>query len=145
LSSFVSVVVGADTLEIGIPGEEATGLVEKGRGRWGMDSGGCYTFGMAPQVFIDPDQLREFCRRWQVKELSLFGSVLREDFRLDSDVDVLVGFAPEAPWSLWDLSAMRSELEGMLGRKVDLVEKRGLRNPFLRHAVLTNRRVLYAA
>lgn len=100
---------------------------------------------MDPQVSIDPEQLGEFCRRWQVKELSLFGSVLREDFRLDSDVDVLVGFAPGAPWSLWDLSAMRSELEGMLGRKVDLLEKRGLRNPFLRHAVLPSRRILYAA
>jgi predicted nucleotidyltransferase len=100
---------------------------------------------MNPQVAIDPDRLREFCRRWQVKEFSLFGSVLREDFRLDSDIDVLVGFAPAAPWSLWDLSVMRAELERLLGRKVDLLEKKGLRNPFLRHAVLTSRRILYAA
>ena len=100
---------------------------------------------MSPQVAIDPDRLRDLCRRWKVTELSLFGSVLREDFRNDSDVDVLIGFAPDAPWSLWDLSALRDELESMLGRRVDLLEKKGLRNPFLRHAVLTSRQILYAA
>lgn len=100
---------------------------------------------MTPQVAIDLDRLGELCRRWKVTELSLFGSVLREDFRHDSDVDVLVGFAPDASWSLWDLATLRDELESLLGRKVDLLEKKGLRKPFLRHSVLTSRQVLYAA
>lgn len=71
--------------------------------------------------------------------------MLRDDFRPDSDVDVLVSFEPDAPWSLWDLSRMREELEEIFGRGVDLVEKKGLRNPFLRHSVLTTRQVVYAA
>lgn len=77
--------------------------------------------------------------------MALFGSVLRDDFGPDSDIDVLVSFEPGAPWSLWDLSRMRDELEEIFGRSVDLVEKKGLRNPFLRHAVLTTRQVVYAA
>ena len=97
------------------------------------------------QVAVDPRRIGDFCRRWRVTELALFGSVLREDFRPDSDVDVLVNFEAGAPWSLWDLSRMREELEEIFGRGVDLVEKKGLRNPFLRHAVLTTRQVVYAA
>lgn len=96
-------------------------------------------------VPVDSSRIADFCRRWRVSELSLFGSVLRDDFGPGSDVDVLVSFEPGAPWSLWDLSRMREELEAIFGRGVDLVEKKGLRNPFLRHAVLTSRQVVYAA
>jgi predicted nucleotidyltransferase len=94
---------------------------------------------------VDLRRISGFCRRWRITELALFGSVLRDDFRPDSDVDVLVSFEPDAPWSLWDLSRMREELEEIFGRGVDLVEKKGLRNPFLRHSVLTTRQVVYAA
>jgi len=94
---------------------------------------------------IDSGQIADFCRRWKVTELALFGSVLREDFRPDSDVDVLVTFEPGAPWTLWDLSRMRIELEAIFGREVDLVEKKALRNPFRRQAILANQRVVYAA
>jgi predicted nucleotidyltransferase len=97
------------------------------------------------QVAVDPHRIGDFCRRWRVTELALFGSVIREDFRPDSDVDVLVSFEPDAPWSLWDLSRMREELEEIFGRGVDLVEKKGLRNPFFRYAILTTRQVVYAA
>jgi uncharacterized protein len=94
---------------------------------------------------IDRDRIADFCRRWKVIELALFGSVLRDDFHPDSDVDVLVSFEPGAPWTLWDLSAMRQELEQIFGREVDLVEKKGLRNPFRRRAILSSQRLLYAA
>jgi uncharacterized protein len=94
---------------------------------------------------IDSHQIADFCRRWKITELALFGSVLREDFRPDSDVDVLVTFEPGAPWTLWDLSRMRIELEAIFGREVDLVEKKALRNPFRRQAILANQRVVYAA
>lgn len=87
----------------------------------------------------------EFCRKWQITELALFGSVLRPDFRPDSDVDVLVTFDEDAPWSLWDLNAMADDLRRLLGRDVDMVSKRGLKNPFRRHEILTTRRVIYAA
>lgn len=100
---------------------------------------------MATRPTVDPAQIADFCRRWRVTELALFGSVLREDFRPDSDVDVLVTFEPGAPWTLWDLSRMRIELEAIFGREVDLVEKKALRNPFRRQAILANQRVVYAA
>ena len=87
----------------------------------------------------------DFCMRWQVTELALFGSVLRDDFRPDSDVDVLVTFAPDAPYSLFDFVRMENELRNTFGRDVDLVEKAGLRNPFRRREILKTSQVIYAA
>ncbi|HEY0557044.1 MAG TPA: nucleotidyltransferase domain-containing protein [Thermoanaerobaculia bacterium] len=66
-------------------------------------------------------RLEEFCRRWKITELSLFGSALRDDFRADSDIDLLACFAPDAEWSLLDHARMEKELKEMLGREVDLV------------------------
>lgn len=97
------------------------------------------------QIPLPRAELDAFCRRWRVRELALFGSVLREDFRPDSDVDVLVSFEPEAPWSLFDLVVMKEELEGIFGRPVDLVEREALRNPYRRHAILSTREVVHAA
>jgi len=100
---------------------------------------------MPPELAIDRDRLAAFCRRWRIQELALFGSVLRSDFRPDSDVDVLVTFEPGAPWTLWDLSRMRAELKELFGREVDLLEKKALRNPFRRRAILADQRVIYTA
>lgn len=86
-----------------------------------------------------------FCKKWKIVELSVFGSILRDDFGPASDVDVLVVFAPDAPWSYWDWPSMTDELGVIFGRKIDLVEKAGLKNPFRRHAILSSCRVLYAA
>ncbi len=86
-----------------------------------------------------------FCRRWQVDEMALFGSVLRDDFSPDSDVDVLVTFSPDAQLSLLDFVTMKEELENTLHRRVDLVSKGGLRNPFRRHEILNTRQIVYAA
>ncbi len=77
--------------------------------------------------------------------MALFGSVLRDDFRPESDIDVLVTVTPDAPWSLFDLAEMQEELKGILGRETDLVEKEGLRNPFRRHEILNHMEVVYAA
>jgi predicted nucleotidyltransferase len=74
-----------------------------------------------PEVAVE-----EFCRRWQISELSLFGSVLREDFGPESDIDVLVTFGPGARWSLFDMVHMQSELADILGRRVDLVERKAV-------------------
>jgi len=100
-----------------------------------------------PKITIPRKKIAEFCRRRQVVEFSLFGSVLREDFRPDSDVDVLVTFAPDAQVSLFDLVDMQFELETIFKRKVDLVEKQAViesRNYIRRKSILANTRVVYA-
>ena len=98
-----------------------------------------------PRIDIPREQIEAFCRKWKIREFSLFGSVLRDDFRPDSDVDVLVSFADEAEWDLFDLVSIRDDLAAMLGREVDLVEKEGLRNPYRRSNILKTREIIYAA
>jgi predicted nucleotidyltransferase len=98
---------------------------------------------MNVKVPIDHVAITDLCRRWRITELSLFGSVLRDDFRPDSDIDVLV--AADPPWSLLDLVTMREHLRQILGREVHLVEQEGLRNPFRRQAILSHREVIFAA
>lgn len=100
---------------------------------------------MSIHVAHDPTALAEFCRRWHVREMSLFGSALREDFGPRSDVDLLVEFLPDAPVSLWDWGPMLEELRAIFGRKIDLVEKTSLRNPLRRRYILAHTQVLYAA
>ncbi len=97
---------------------------------------------------VDDEALSAFCRRWEVAELAVFGSVLRDDFGETSDVDVLVTFDKSAGRSLWDLLDMREEFAGLLGRDVDLLERPVLqrsRNYIRRAAILSSARVLYAA
>jgi predicted nucleotidyltransferase len=101
-----------------------------------------------PRIAIDREQIVDFCRRWQVTEFSLFGSVLRDDFGPNSDVDVLVTFAPEAHPTLFDLARMEEELARLLGRKVDLGTRRGVeqsRNWLRRRAILSSAEPLYVA
>jgi predicted nucleotidyltransferase len=90
-------------------------------------------------------QHRKGSRKWKVKELSLFGSVLRDDFRPDSDVDVLVVLAEDAPWDLYDWVDMIEELKAIFGREVDLVDKTAITNPFRRRAIIQSHQVIYAA
>lgn len=92
--------------------------------------------------------LSDFCRRWKISELALFGSALREDFNLDSDIDLLATFAPDAAWSLFDHVRMELELGEILGRKVDLVGKDAVEashNPILQREILGAAEVVYAA
>ena len=100
---------------------------------------------MGPRLTIDHARLTAFCQKWKVAELSLFGSVIRPDFRSDSDVDVLVCPAADAAWTLFDWVEMRDELAAIFGRSIDLVSTRGLRNPFRRREILSNREVVFAA
>ncbi len=100
---------------------------------------------VSSQFAIPREQLAAFCRKWKVEELSLFGSALREDFRPDSDVDVLVRLANDAPWSLFEWTEMIDELRTIFGRDVDLIEETGLRNPWRRREILKTREVVYAA
>lgn len=99
---------------------------------------------MTAQISFDPEQVADFCRRHGVQELALFGSVLREDFGPQSDVDLLVTFTPDARVSLFDLVDMAEDLSRLLGRRVDLVLKSGLK-PRIRRSVLESSEVIYAA
>ena len=95
------------------------------------------------RIAIPNQQLAELCRRFQVRSLALFGSVLREDFRPDSDVDVLVEFDSNARIGFMAFSRMQRELADLLGRPVDLVPKEGLK-PVIRDQVLANTEEIYA-
>lgn len=102
------------------------------------------------QVHIDlpHGEIEAFCRRWNVKELSLFGSVLREDFAPESDVDVLVDFTDDSAWTLRDLIHMEDELARIMGRKVDLVDRRSVEaspNYTRRRHILGSLEKLYVA
>jgi predicted nucleotidyltransferase len=97
------------------------------------------------KINIPKDRIADFCRRWEVKEFALFGSVLREDFRPDSDIDVLVSFEPDGGITFDNRVEMHDELAQILGREVDLVEKDAIRNPFRRYEILTTKEVVYAA
>ena len=93
---------------------------------------------------IPLEELAHFCSRYQVRELALFGSMLRQDHGPDSNIDLLVSFQPVARVTFLMLARMQRELEALLGRKVDLVPKDGLK-PVIRDHVLATARVLYAA
>lgn len=102
---------------------------------------------MISQINLDMEKIKEFCEKWTIREFSVFGSVLRDDFRPDSDVDVLVEFVPNHGWSLFDHFRMQDELAEMLGRKVDLVSKRAVlssANKFTRREILNSAQVIYA-
>lgn len=94
------------------------------------------------------EKIAEFCAKWNVSEFALFGSVLRDDFRPDSDVDVLLTWAPESRISLFDYPEMKEELEAIFGRKVDMVSKRGVEqssNWIRRKSILESARVVYGS
>ena len=95
-------------------------------------------------ITVAADAVAEFCRRHRVREIALFGSVLRRDFTEQSDVDVLIEAAPDHRHEIREILAMQDELERMFGRSVDLVYKHLLKD-YIREDVLRRRRVLYVA
>ena len=92
-------------------------------------------------IEIDKDKLRDFCKKWKITEFALFGSAVRpEEFRADSDVDVMVTFAEDAGWGLFEHVHMQDELREIFGRKVDLLTRRSVehsRNPYRQSAILS--------
>jgi predicted nucleotidyltransferase len=99
------------------------------------------------RLAINRDAVAGYSRRWRIKDLAIFGSALRSDFRPDSDVDILVTFADDAEWSLIDHVQMESELAGIIGRKVDLVSRRAVErsdNWIRRDAILGTAESLFA-
>lgn len=100
------------------------------------------------RVDLPMDQLAEFCRRWSIMRLEIFGSALGGDFRPDSDVDLIATYGPDGRWSLLDRVRMKHELEDLLGREVDLLNRRALeksRRNGRAAAILAQAELLYAA
>jgi predicted nucleotidyltransferase len=103
---------------------------------------------MRTEIPVPTERLDQFCRRWKIAELRVFGSALREDFRPDSDLDLLVRFAPDADWSLMDHVTMEEELSGIIGRRVDLVSERAIQrssNWIRRKAILESAETYFAS
>jgi uncharacterized protein len=101
-----------------------------------------------PQLDIPDRRISEFCLKWHITEMALFGSVLRDDWGADSDVDVLVAFGPDARIGLLELGAMEEELAVIFGRKVDLVSRTAVersRNYIRRKNILGGAQVIYGA
>ncbi len=94
-------------------------------------------------INFDQSRITDFCRKWQVNRMAFFGSVLRDDFRADSDVDVIIAFKPETQWSLFDVIDMKLELEKIFKRDVDLLEEGVIRNPIKRRCIYENVEVVY--
>jgi predicted nucleotidyltransferase len=101
---------------------------------------------VSPKIQLPEAKISNFCERWKISELALFGSVLRNDFRPDSDLDVLVTFSFDADWSLFDHVQMQQELAKILERKVDLVSKRAIersQNWIRRREILETAKIIY--
>ena len=99
-------------------------------------------------IELPQEEIARFCKKWQIREFALFGSVLRDDFNLDSDIDVLVTFSEAARHTLFDLVHMEDELKQILGREVDIVSRRGIeasRNRIRRDTILRSAEAIYAA
>ncbi len=103
---------------------------------------------MNPQLSIPSDELAAFCRTHGIRWLAIFGSAVRDDFGPESDVDLLVEFAEDARYSLFDMVLLEDELKSIFGRDVDLVEREGVeqsRNYLRRKAILESAETIYAA
>lgn len=97
---------------------------------------------------VSLERIVEFCRRWKISRLAVFGSALRGKLRADSDIDLLATFADDAEWSMFDHYRMEDELVELLGREVDLVSKKAVDenpNPILKHEIFGSAREIYAA
>ena len=103
---------------------------------------------MTARIEVPADRIAAFCERWRVARLALFGSVLRDDFRPESDVDMLVGFDDAARPTLFDMDRMEEELRDILGRDVDLVSWRAVErspNYLRRKAILESAELVYGS
>lgn len=102
---------------------------------------------MTPKISLDMVKIKAFCEKWKIIEFSLFGSVLTDEFRPDSDVDVMVKFVEPAIWSLKDLDRMEDKLTEIIGRKADLSTKPSIehmRNYIRRNSILSGAKIIYA-
>lgn len=100
------------------------------------------------KINIPRKKIAEFCKKWKIREFALFGSVLRDDFRPNSDIDVIVDFEPDTKRTLFDLVSMIDELKEIFGREVDLLTRRAVeqsRNYIRRKAILSSVEIVYVS
>ncbi len=149
---YIYKLIGAEELQIERYGPKTILVLRESLVRWLRSRGASVEVRgeeitiIRARVPLDMERIRDFCHRWHVTEFALFGSVLREDFRPDSDVDVLVTFAPDAPVTLFSLPRMADELRQLFGREVDLVSRRGIeqsRSALRRDEILRHAEVVY--
>ena len=98
---------------------------------------------MKNNLLINRRKINRICQKWKIREFSLFGSILRNDFNKTSDVDVLVSFEPKSKLSLMEIVQIKDELKSIFGREIDIVEKEAIRNPFRKQEILSSREVIY--
>jgi len=97
---------------------------------------------------VSVEKIADFCKHWKIKRLAVFGSAVRGELRPDSDLDLLVTFATDADWSMFDHYRMENELVELFARDVDLISSRALQeNPnwIYRKEIFDNAKVIYAA
>lgn len=114
----------------------------------GTESGDSEMTTIELSQLVEQDKLRAFCEKWKISEFALFGSVLRDDFGSESDIDVLVTFAPDGRWTLLNLVEMEDELKVMFGRDIDLVLRKSVErsnNQYRREHILSTARTVYVA
>lgn len=102
----------------------------------------------ALKINLPKAAIAEFCQRWKIIELAVFGSVLREDFNIDSDIDFLFTFSPEAQWGLFKVMEIQQELEQLVGRPIDFVSKNAIQrsnNWLRRQEILGTAKIIYEA
>lgn len=92
---------------------------------------------------LDPEAVAAFCRKWRIRELSVFGSAVRDDFGPESDVDFMASFEPGVSLDIDNWLDMKEELGVLCGRSAGLVEKEALRNPWIKHGIMKTREVVY--
>ena len=100
---------------------------------------------VSPETLPTEEALSVLCRRWHIKELSLFGSLARGEAGQTSDADILVTFQPDEHWDLWDMVDLRDELAHLFGRPVDVVVEGAIRNQIRRQSIIRDKRPLSAA
>ncbi|HET6387286.1 MAG TPA: nucleotidyltransferase domain-containing protein [Armatimonadota bacterium] len=99
-------------------------------------------------IDLDSGAIQMFCEKWKIKRLSVFGSILRDDFGPDSDVDFVAEYEEDADWDLLDCLRAQEELQSIIGRKVDLLERAGIdssANRFLKKEILSTLETVHAA
>ena len=99
-------------------------------------------------IKIPEKSIKQFCEKWDITELALFGSVLKKKLRKDSDIDVLVTFSKETNWTLLDHVEMQDELIEIFGRAVDIVNRKGIErssNNIRKKSIIESSEVIYAA
>ncbi len=97
---------------------------------------------------VSQEKISDFCRKWKISQLAVFGSALRGQLRPDSDLDLLVAFASDSDWSMFDHYRMENELTEMFAREIDLINRKAVEenpNSICRNEILNSAKVIYAA